>query len=183
MEKLAILGGKPYVNEGAPKELFKWPIITEEDEQAIMDVIRNNKFSGTDITQKFENEFKDWIGRKHAICYTNGTLSLAAAMFSIGLGAGDEIICPTKTYWASIVQSAIFGASAVFCNITDNFSTCANDTRHNIFLTTKHSSKLQKHNTSKFSHNKLQSLFCFNKHHRVKRHTIIQNFIMKMRSG
>ena len=120
MEKLAILGGKPYVNERAPKELFKWPIITEEDEQAIMDVIRNNKFSGTDITQKFENEFKDWLGREYAIAYTNGTLSLAAAMYAIGLGAGDEVICPTKTYWASIIQSAIMGATPVFCNITDN---------------------------------------------------------------
>ena len=120
MEKLAILGGKPYVNERAPKELFKWPIITEEDELAIMDVIRNNKFSGTDITQKFENEFKDWLGREYAIAYTNGTLSLAAAMYAIGLGAGDEVICPTKTYWASIIQSAIMGATPVFCNITDN---------------------------------------------------------------
>lgn len=120
MEKLALLGGKPYVTERAPKELFKWPIITEEDEQAIVDVIRNNKFSGTDITQKFENEFKDWLGRDYAIAYTNGTLSLAAAMFAIGLGAGDEIICPTKTYWASITQASTFGASAVFCNVDEN---------------------------------------------------------------
>lgn len=120
MEKLALLGGKPFITQGAPKDLFKWPIITEEDEQAIMDVVRNNKFSGTDITQKFENEFKEWIGSKYAVAYTNGTQSLAAAMFAIGLGAGDEIICPTKTYWASITQATMFGASAVFCNITEN---------------------------------------------------------------
>ena len=47
-------------------------------------------------------------------------MSLAAAMFAIGLGAGDEIICPTKTYWASITQASTFGASVVFCNIDEN---------------------------------------------------------------
>ena len=49
-------------------------------------------------------------------------MSLTAAMFAIGLGEGDEIICPTKTYWASISQALNFGASAVFCNIIDMLS-------------------------------------------------------------
>ena len=120
MEKLALLGGKPYVTEHAPKELFKWPIITEEDEQAIMEVVRANAFSGTNITQTFEKEFAEWQGKDYSVAFTNGTQSLAAAMFAIGLGAGDEIICPTKTYWASIAQAYMFGASPVFCNITDH---------------------------------------------------------------
>ena len=100
MSKLALLGGKPLFEEGqgAPKaEYFKWPIITKEDEDAVLDVVRKNKFSGTDITIKFQDEFAKWQGRKYAICYTNGTMSLSAAMFAIGLGVGDEIICPTKT--------------------------------------------------------------------------------------
>ena len=40
-------------------------------------------------------------------------------MFAIGLGKGDEIICPTKTYWGSVSQAINFGASAVFCNINE----------------------------------------------------------------
>ena len=59
---------------------------------------------------------------KHAVAFCNGTLSLAACMFAIGLGAGDEIICPTKTYWGSIAQTVTFGATPVFCNIDDNLS-------------------------------------------------------------
>ena len=124
MSNLALLGGKPLFekNEQAPRECFKWPIITEEDEQAVLDVVRNNKFSGTDITIKFQDEFAKWQGRKYALAFTNGTMSLTAAMFAIGLGIGDEIICPTKTYWGSVSQAINFGASAVFCNIDEHLS-------------------------------------------------------------
>lgn len=123
MKKLAILGGEPIFEKGVTPpqitEMLKWPIITQEDEQAALEVIRNNSYSGTDITRKFESEFAQWIGTNHAVAYCNGTMSLAAAMFGIGLGKGDEIICPTKTYWASIVSAMTFGAVPVFCNITD----------------------------------------------------------------
>lgn len=120
MKKLALLGGEPlFTKERAPKELFKWPILTQEDIDAATEVIVNNKFSGTDITIQFQDEFAEWQGRKYALAFTNGTMSLTAAMFAIGLSEGDEIICPTKTYWASISQAAYFGAKVVFCNIND----------------------------------------------------------------
>ena len=121
MEKLALLGGTPVVKE-TPKQLFKWPIITQEDEDAALDVIRNNRFSGVDITEKFCEEFAQWQGVNYALAFTNGTMSLAAAMFAIGLQPGDEIICTTKTYWASVVPANTFGAKAVFCNIDNNLS-------------------------------------------------------------
>ena len=61
MEKLAIFGGEKVV-KNVPESLFKWPIITEEDEAAALDVIRNNKYSGTDITMQFEEEFDLEVG-------------------------------------------------------------------------------------------------------------------------
>ena len=123
MEKLAILGGTPvFGGKDIPEEMFRWPIITEEDEAAVLDIVRRNAFSYTDITRRFEKEFAAWQGRKYAVAFPNGTMSLSAAMFAIGLGAGDEIICPTKTYWASVSQAGCFGASAVFCNINEMLS-------------------------------------------------------------
>lgn len=122
-KKLALKGGTPLFSQtDMPPELMKWPIVTEEDEKACLDVIRNNSFSGTDITIKFQNEFAAWQGRRYALAFTNGTMSLAAAMYAIGLRAGDEIICPTKTYWGSVTPAYLFGATPVFCNIDDNLS-------------------------------------------------------------
>ena len=127
MEKLAILGGKPAIEEKPYPELFKWPIMGQEDYDAAMDVIVKNKFSGNDITEKFQAEFADWIGSKYAVCFTNGTMSLQVAMYGIGLSKGDEIICPTKTYWASIASAYCFGAVPVFANINDDLVLDPND--------------------------------------------------------
>ena len=125
MKELAILGGEAVLNQSDVVKVHTmktWPIITQEDEDAALYVIRNNRFSGTDIAEAFEKEFAQWIGTKYAVAYSSGTMSLAAAMFAIGLSRGDEIICTTKTYWASIAQAYSFGATPVFCNIDDMLS-------------------------------------------------------------
>ena len=117
MEKLAYLGGEKIKKVEAPSDIYKWPIITDEDKAAIMDVVERNAYSKTDITEAFEKEFAEWLGAKHCIAACNGTMALFAAMFGVGLGAGDEIICTTKTYWASCLSSQLLGASVVFANI------------------------------------------------------------------
>ena len=130
MKKLAILGGEPVLTREDRErinEIRRWPIITKEDEDAALEVIRTNNFSNTDITEQFEKEFAAWNQTRHAVAYCNGTMALAAAMFGIGLGKGDEIICTTKTYWASIVPATIFGAVPVFCNVDENISMDPND--------------------------------------------------------
>ena len=137
-EKLAILGGSPVISKDAPADyLFKWPIITKEDEDAALEVIRSGDFSGTAITWKFEEEFAAWQGSRYALSFCNGTQALAAAMFAIGLGAGDEIICTTKTYWASITPALLFGAKPVFCNINEMLSMDPDDLEKRITPRTK----------------------------------------------
>ena len=118
MEKLALLGGKPVLDPAlVPKELTKWPILTKEDEDALMDVFFNNTMSGNETTIEFEKEFAAWQGVNYAVAATNGTMALQAAMYAIGLQAGDEVICPTKTYWASCLSAQNLGASVVFANV------------------------------------------------------------------
>ena len=138
MQKLALLGGEPTkFPERANPALFHWPIVSEEDEKNVLEIVRQNKYSGTDVTEVFEKEFAAWQGSKNGLCFTNGTMSLTAAMFAIGLGMGDEIICPTKTYWASVSQAANFGASAVFCNINEMLSMDPDDLERCITPRTK----------------------------------------------
>lgn len=122
MEKLAILGGKPVIDESVkiPEELFKWPLFGKEDEDAVLEVFHDNTMSGNLVTRKFEEEFAAWQGRKYAVACCNGTMSLQTAMWAIGLKAGDEIICPTKTYWASCLSAQNLGVSVVFANVDKN---------------------------------------------------------------
>ena len=74
-EALAINGG----NKIATKEInniCEWPILTEEDETALLEVFRNRTMSQTDVTVKFEKEFAQWLGTKYALAHNNGTASI-----------------------------------------------------------------------------------------------------------
>ena len=114
--KLAILGG-PKSIPIHQEDMFKWPIVTKEDEEAVLEVLRKGGMSGTDVTKKFENDFAKWQGTKYALGFNNGTASLHTAMFACKVGVGDEIICPSVTYWASVTSVFSLGATVVFADI------------------------------------------------------------------
>jgi len=113
---LALLGGQPAVS-GDRTDLFKWPIVTREDEEAVLDVLRRGAMSGNEIAKAFEQEFADWMGMKLALTYPNGTEALRAAFWACGVGAGDEVICPSMTYWASCASALSLGAAVHFADI------------------------------------------------------------------
>lgn len=113
---LAIHGG-PKAARTDPGDTFKWPIITNEDEEAVLEVLRRGAMSGTDVTIQFEKEFAQWQGLKYALGFSSGTAALHGAMFGCKIGVGDEIICPSVTYWASVLQCFSLGATVVFAEI------------------------------------------------------------------
>jgi dTDP-4-amino-4,6-dideoxygalactose transaminase len=115
-EKLALLGGtKTAPSDSQP--LLQWPHITKEDEDAVLEVLRAGTMSGTDISKQFEKEFGDWIGMPYCLTHCNGTAALQAAMFGCEIGVGDEMLCPSMTYWASALQTYALGATPVFVDI------------------------------------------------------------------
>jgi dTDP-4-amino-4,6-dideoxygalactose transaminase len=116
VSQLALLGGTKSVTKDAGN-IFHWPIVTKEDEDAVIDVLRRGAMSGTEITRQLESEFAAWMGMKYALGYPNGTAALLSAMWACGVGAGDEIICPSMTYWASGLQALQLGAAVNFADI------------------------------------------------------------------
>ncbi|MCD6232517.1 DegT/DnrJ/EryC1/StrS family aminotransferase [Candidatus Aerophobetes bacterium] len=136
-EKLALKGGKKAVTT-PPGDLFTWPIITKEVEEAVLKVLRAGNMSGTDVTAEFEREFAQWLGVKYALAHNNGTAALHSAMFGLGIGKGDEIICPSITYWASCLPVFSLGGTVVFADI-DPHTLCINpeDIEHRITERTK----------------------------------------------
>ncbi len=119
MSKLALLGGSQAVNS-EPEDMFNWPIVNQAMRNGVLQVLRDGKMSGTDITRKFEQAYAEWIGVKYALAHSSGTAAIQSAMYGIGVGIGDEIICPSITYWASCTQALTLGASVVFADIDPN---------------------------------------------------------------
>lgn len=132
------LNGGPKALTSDPGDIFSWPIVTAEDESAVLEVLRRGGMSGTDVTKLFEEDFSAWMGTEFALGYPNGTESLRAAMWACGVGAGDEIICPSLTYWASATPALSLGAAVNFADV-DPDSLCIDpaDIEHRIGPRTK----------------------------------------------
>ena len=135
--RLALLGGNKTVHSSFD-EVFKWPLITKEHEDAVLEVLRCHNMSGFDVTKIFEKLYAEKLGRKYAVACNTGTASILCAMYGLGISAGDEIICPSITYWASIAQAFSLGATVAFAEI-DPETLCIdpNDIEHRINARTK----------------------------------------------
>jgi perosamine synthetase len=134
---LAVFGGPKAVQDDAG-DMFTWPIVTADDEAAVLDVLRRGAMSGTEVTRQFEDEYAVWQGTRYALGHSSGTAALHAAMFACGVGVGDEIISPSITYWASCLPAFSLGATVVFAEI-DPETLCLDpqDVEHRITERTK----------------------------------------------
>jgi len=114
--ELALLGGAKAITSD-PGDMFTWPIVTERHEEAVLKVLRGGQMSGLDVTKEFEKTYAQMLGREYALACPNGTGAILDAMYGLKIGPGDEVICPSITYWASIVQAYVLGATPVFADV------------------------------------------------------------------
>lgn len=97
-----------------------WPCFSNEETQAVQQVLASNKvnyWTGTE-TREFEKEFAAWCGVSHAVALSNGTLALDVALKALGIGPGDEVVVTPRTFIASISCVVNAGAVPVFADVS-----------------------------------------------------------------
>ena len=102
--------------------LAPWPCFTQEEADAVQNVLLSNKvnyWTGTEC-REFEKEFAQWAGTEYAIALGNGTLALDVALKAMGIGAGDDVIVTSRTFLASASSIVTAGANPVFADIDLN---------------------------------------------------------------
>ena len=117
----AILGGTPVfeITPDAPyPKLDEWRQITEAEARVVYEMALRNELSGASATvQEFERTWCERHQTQFALSLTNGTAALHSAMFGLGVGPGDEVICPTYTWMGSITPALTLMATPVFCEV------------------------------------------------------------------
>ncbi|QDZ06938.1 DegT/DnrJ/EryC1/StrS aminotransferase family protein [Sphingomonas panacisoli] len=96
-----------------------WPDFSEEEAQAVADVVRSNRVNywTGEVGRAFEREFANWVGTPYAVALANGTLALDLALKALKIGAGDEVIVTPRTFIASISCVINAGAVPVFADV------------------------------------------------------------------
>ncbi|GAB4547357.1 MAG: DegT/DnrJ/EryC1/StrS family aminotransferase [Anaerolineales bacterium] len=91
--------------------------IKKEIDSAVLATLESGHFIlGSQVT-KFEETIAAYLGVKHAIGLASGTDALVIALRALDIGAGDEVIIPAYTFFATAGSVMSVGAKPVFVDV------------------------------------------------------------------
>lgn len=89
----------------------------EQEVLAVTETIRSKWILTGPKCEELETTFAEMLGVKHAISLSNCTDALHLACIVNGIGASDEVLCPSLTFAASVNCIRYVGATPIFCDI------------------------------------------------------------------
>src|ERR1044072_6974188 len=102
----------PFVNLKA-----QYAGIKKEVDAAIASVVEKTSFIMGPQVAGFEKAFAEYLGARFCIGVNSGTAALQLALMACGIGAGDEVIIPSFTFFATAEAVSVLGAQPVFVDI------------------------------------------------------------------
>ena len=95
----------------------QYAALIPELKERFAEVLDSGSFIFGPEVEAFEHESAAYLDVPHAIGVANGTDALVLALEAMGIGAGDEVICPSFTFYATSEAIARVGATPVFADI------------------------------------------------------------------
>jgi dTDP-4-amino-4,6-dideoxygalactose transaminase len=96
-----------------------WPVFDDEMLRASSEVLtsgRVNYWTGSE-GRTFEAELAASVGRRHALALSNGTVAIELALHALGVGPGDEVVVPSRTFIATASAVVAVGAVPVVADV------------------------------------------------------------------
>ena len=96
---------------------FSLPSIGEEEIAEVIDSLRSGWITTGPKTKRFEEQFREYIGAKHAIAVNSCTAGLHIALTALGIGPGDAVISTPMTFCSSIHVIEHVGARPILVDV------------------------------------------------------------------
>lgn len=97
---------------------FSPPDITEEEIQAVADVMRSGWLTTGPKTKELERQMAQFCHVNKGACLNSATACLETALRLFGIGEGDEVIVPAYTYTASASVVCHVGATLKLVDVS-----------------------------------------------------------------
>jgi dTDP-4-amino-4,6-dideoxygalactose transaminase len=96
---------------------FSRPSLDQEEEQAVLAVLRSGWLTTGEVTARFEEEFAKAVGARHALALNSGTAGLHLSLEALGVGPGSAVLTTPYTFTATAEVARYLGADPVFVDI------------------------------------------------------------------
>jgi dTDP-4-amino-4,6-dideoxygalactose transaminase len=96
---------------------FHQPLIDEDDERAVLEVLRSGWITTGPRTKGFEKTLAAYVGTTHAVGVNSCTAALSLALEVVGVGPGDEVITSPITFASTANVIVHRGARPVFVDV------------------------------------------------------------------
>ena len=96
----------------------------EEEENAALQTLRSRWISTGPKCAELEEKFATMLDAKYACTVTNCTAALHLACCVMGIKSGEEVICPSLTFAATVNCIRYVGATPVFADIYGSENLC-----------------------------------------------------------
>ncbi len=96
-----------------------WPYFGRDEISAVTRVLRSgkvNQWTGKEVFS-FEKEYAGYLGVKYAVALANGSVALDISLLTLGIGPGDQVIVPARSFVATASCVALKKAEPVFADV------------------------------------------------------------------
>src|SRR5882757_3306392 len=94
------------------------PHMNSDDFRSVLDAFISGLISSKGpYVNKFEADFSRFVGVRHGVAVSNGTVALHLALVALGIGPGDEVIVQDITFAATINAVLYCGATPVIVDV------------------------------------------------------------------
>ena len=91
--------------------------LLDELKERLTAVLDSGRFVLGPEVRAFEEEAASFLGARESVGVANGTDALILVLEALGVGPGDEVVCPAFTFYATAEAISRVGATPVFCDI------------------------------------------------------------------